>query len=60
MKKQSQNTFTHLSDVHVKSLTTVVNETLAVGSSQPKAFSTVDLWNIQRRSRTIMQRRSFI
>ena len=60
MKKQTENPFTQLSDERVKNLTTVVNETLAVGFSQPKAFSTVDLWNIQRRSKTMMQRRSFI
>jgi len=60
MKKQSENTFTHLSDERVKKLTTVVNETLAIGFSRAKAFSAVDLWNIQRRSKTMMQRRSFI
>ena len=59
MKKNSENNFAPLSQEQVKNLTTVVKETVAVGFSQPKSFTTIDLWNIQRRSRTMMQRRSY-
>lgn len=55
MKKQSQSTFTLLSQKQVETLTEVVKETL--GFTKPKTFSTADLWNIQRRGRTILQRR---
>ncbi len=59
MKKQSTQ-FAQISKEQTEKLTTVVNETLAVSYSQVKTFSTADLWNIQRRSRTIMNRRSFV
>lgn len=59
MKKQSQNSFAQLSKDETEKLTSVVKETLAFGFVQPKTFSTVDLWNIQRRSKTMMQRRHF-
>ena len=57
MKKQSPNTITLLSQNQVEELTQVVKETLATGFSRPKTFSTADLWNIQRRSKTSMYRR---
>lgn len=60
MKKQTTTPFSQISKEHTEKLTTVVNETLAIGFIQPKTFSTVDLWNIQRRSRTIMHRRNFV
>ena len=60
MKKQTTNQFSPISKEQTEKLTTVENETLALGLSQVKTFSTVDLWNIQRRSRTIMSRRSFV
>ena len=60
MKKQSENNFTQISKEHTKELTTVVKETLALGLIPVRTFSTADLWNIQRRSRTMLQRRSFI
>jgi len=59
MKKQT-NQFAQISKEQTDKLTTVVNETLAIGYNQVKTFSTADLWNIQRRSRTIMNRRSFV
>jgi hypothetical protein len=55
MKKQSENTFTLLCQKQVEALTQVVKETL--GFTKPKTFSTADLWNIQRRVRTMLQRR---
>ena len=60
MKKQTTNGFSQISKEETEKLTTVVNETLAMGFNQAKTFSTADLWNIQRRSRTMMQRRSFM
>lgn len=60
MKKETENTFLQISKEQTEMLTTIVNETLAAGFIQPKTFSTVDLWNIQRRSRTIMPRRNFV
>lgn len=59
MKKQTTQ-FSQISKEQAEKLTTVVNETLAIGFTQAKTFSTADLWNIQRRSRTIMNRRSFV
>lgn len=60
MKKQTKSTFAQISKEHTEKLTTVVKETLALGFSQSKSFSSADLWNIQRRGRTMLQRRSFI
>jgi hypothetical protein len=60
MKKQTTNQFSPITKEQTEKLTTVVKETIALGLSQVKTFSTVDLWNIQRRSRTIMSRRSFV
>ena len=60
MKKQTTNQFSPISKEQTENLTTVVKETLALGISHVKTFSTADLWNIQRRSRTIMSRRSFV
>jgi hypothetical protein len=59
MKKQSNNTFNSISTEHTIELTNVVKETLANGFLQPRNFSAADLWNIQRRSRTMVSRRSF-
>jgi hypothetical protein len=60
MKKQTTNQFSPISKEQTEKLTTVVKETIALGISHVKTFSTADLWNIQRRSRTIMSRRSFV
>lgn len=59
MKKQSTNQFTPISKEQTEELTTVVKETIALGLSQVRTFSTADLWNIQRRGRTIMSRRNY-
>ena len=58
MKKQT-NQFSPISKEQTEKLTTVVNETIALGLSQVKTFSTADLWNIQRRGRTMMSRRNY-
>ncbi len=60
MKKQTSNQFSPISKEQTEQLTTIVKETLALGISHVKTFSTADLWNIQRRSRTMMSRRSFV
>lgn len=60
MKKQTTNQFSPISKEQTEKLTTVVNETIALGLNHAKTFSVADLWNIQRRSRTIMSRRSFV
>jgi hypothetical protein len=38
-------------------LTSLVDETLALGMGQHKPFTAADLWNIQRRRRSFVQRR---
>lgn len=57
MKKQSENNFTQISKEHTNELTTVVTETLAMGLVAVKTLTSADLWNIQRRSKTMMYRR---
>ena len=59
MKKQTTNQFLQMSKEQTQKLTNVVTETLALGLSKSKLFSSGDLWNIQRRSRTMMNRRNF-
>ncbi len=59
MKKQTTNQFLQMSIEQTEKLTTVVKETLALGLNKAKIFSTADLWNIQRRSRTMTNRRNF-
>jgi len=59
MKKQTTNQFSPITKEQTEKLTTVVNETLALDIHPTKIFSTADLWNIQRRGRTMMSRRSY-
>ena len=59
MKKQTTNQFLPISKEQTEKLTTVVKESLALGIIPVKVFSTADLWNIQRRGRTMMSRRSY-
>lgn len=58
MKKQTNN-FSPLTKVETEKLTNVVSETLALEFNQPKTFSSAELWNIQRRSRTMTSRRYY-
>ncbi len=60
MKKQIRNQFSPIEKNQADTLTSLVKETLAIEISQVKTFSTADLWNIQRKCRTIMSRRHFI
>jgi hypothetical protein len=59
MKKQTTNQFSSISKEQTEQLTTVVNETIALGVIPAKIFSSADLWNIQRRGRTMMSRRNY-
>ena len=59
MKKLSNNFLAQMSKEQFENLTTVVNETLAAGFTNParKTFTSADLWNIQRQGKTRIQRR---
>lgn len=57
MKKQTTTQFLQISKEQTEKLTTVVKETIALGLGRTRTFSTADLWNIQRRGRTMYQRR---
>ena len=59
MKKQSDNLFETISNEKAQTLTNLVNETLATNFNHPnsKTFTAVDLWNIQRKRTTSLQRR---
>ncbi len=61
MKSQLTNLFNQISKTQVENLTIEVKETLAVGynQNQGKKFSAAELWNIQRQSKSINQRRRF-
>ena len=59
MKKQSEKNFAQICKEHTTELTTVVKESLALGLIPVKTFSAGDLWNIQRRSKTMVYRRHF-
>ncbi|HMW25138.1 MAG TPA: hypothetical protein PKC51_00785 [Ferruginibacter sp.] len=55
MKKNSNLTINLLNQEELQQLSTVVKETIA----KPKVFSAAELWDIQRRSRTMVSRRSY-
>jgi len=59
MKKQSNNLFATISSEQSASLTSIVNETLAISFNQPngRIFTAADLWNIQRQGKSAIQRR---
>lgn len=59
MKTQSP-LFSTLTKSTMQRLTMVVEETLALDIKQNRIFSAADLWNIQRRSRTMMSRRRLV
>ncbi len=56
MKKQSENTAAPIRNLSTENLTALVNNTSA--TEQPKMFTAADMWNIQRRSVTMFQRRN--
>lgn len=55
MKKQSTTPFSPISKEQMEKLTTVTPETLV----KARTFSAADLWDIQRRGRTMMSRRNY-
>lgn len=57
MKKETNFNFANISKVQTNELTTMVKETLATDFVPAKSFNIVDLWNIQRRSKTTMNSR---
>ncbi len=61
MKSQVTNLYNQISKTQVENLTIEVKETVAIGYSQNqhKKFSAAELWNIQRQSKSINQRRRF-
>lgn len=52
MKKETGFNFANISKEQSNELTTIVKETIAMDFVPAKSFTAVDLWNIQRRSRT--------
>lgn len=58
MKKEIN--FTHLGKIRSTELTTIVPETIAKDVFPAKSFTVVDLWNIQRRSKTTMSSRKLV
>ena len=59
MKKQSTTQFSQISKSETEKLTAVVNETITLGVIPVRVFSSADLWNIQRRGRTMMSKRTY-
>lgn len=57
MRKQTEMNFPKISKEQTNTLTTVVNESIALGIAPFKTFTTADLWNIRRRSNTMINRR---
>ncbi len=57
MKKQTEINFPKKSKELNEELTTVVDETIATDFIAPKNFTIVDLWNIQRNSKTAISSR---
>lgn len=57
MNTQHNNMLNNLSTEETAKLTTIVDEILAPGTSQHKPFTAAELWNIQRRRRSFVQRR---
>ena len=59
MKTSTNQLFSTFSQQQVETLTMEVKETLAIvfNTHRSKRFGTTDLWNIERRRRTLAQRR---
>ena len=56
MKKQTEINFSKISKEQINTLTTVVSESIAMGYVPFKTFTTIDLWNIRRKSNSIRNR----
>lgn len=57
MKKQTEINFLKISKEQINTLTTVVSESIAMDYVPFKTFTTIDLWNIRRKSNSISNRR---
>ncbi len=57
MNTQNNNLLNTLTKVETAQLTTIVEEALALGMNPHKPFTAAELWNIQRRRRSFIQRR---
>lgn len=57
MNTQNNKLLHTLTSEETATLTTVVDETLAGSMGQHKPFTAAELWNIQRRRRSFVQRR---
>ncbi len=57
MKKQTEINFAKISKEQTNKITTVVRESIAMDFVPFKTFTTADLWNIQRKSKTMRSRR---
>ena len=57
MNTQNNNLLKKMTKEETTQLTTIVEETLALGMNQHKPFTAAELWNIQRRRRSFVQRR---
>ena len=57
MNANTNNFFTSVSKEVTRDLTIVANETVSADFHQFKQFTAAEMWNLQRRSRTMLQRR---
>ncbi len=57
MKTQSTTLLSTLTKSEIKSLTTQVQETLALNTHVAKTFTAVDLWSIQKQRKSFLTRR---
>ena len=59
MNTQNNDLFTVISNDENEKKTLLVNGSQAVDLNHEKSFTAVDLWNIQRQRRSIIQRRYY-
>lgn len=57
MITQNKKVLINLPEATAKKLTSIVSETLALEMTPTKTFTVADLWNIQRKKRSTLQRR---
>jgi hypothetical protein len=60
MKKQTGINFVKISKEHTSALTGIVSETIAMDNVPAKRFTTIDLWNIQRSSKSTRHKRRLV
>jgi len=60
MKKQTEINFSKINKEHTNDLPIIVKETIAFDFVPVKKFTMVDLWNIQRRSKTTINSRKSV